>query len=233
MQAWESEALWSSLQVAVVTVTLCTPLAVSISYALARWCGPGSWILASLVLLPAALPPVVIGYILLAGLSPASAFGHWLQQGTGWHLRFFPDGVVLAASAATLPMMVRQLRPHFDTLAPQHALALATLGASPWQVWRQLWLPRLAPGILSAVCLGLALAWGESGATLVLGFALLPPGSQSYAGTVPLALVQALQSPDTLDAAARLAGLSCLIVLAALLASEALRRHGLQRAALP
>ena len=136
-------------------------------------------------------------------------------------------GVVLAASAATLPLMIRHLRALFEQLDPMTTASLATLGASPWQVWITLSLPVWAPGILSAICLGLAVAWGESGATLVLGFALLPPGSQSYAGTVPLALVQALQSPDTVDAAARLATISGLLVLLAILASEALRRHWL------
>lgn len=227
MQPWERDALWTSLQVAVITVLLCTPLAVLVARSLARWQRPWTWVLDALALLPAALPPVVIGYLMLAGFSPAGDLGHWLVQWSGWQLRFFPEGVVLAASAATLPLMIRHLRALFEQLDPMTTASLATLGASPWQVWITLSLPVWAPGILSAICLGLAVAWGESGATLVLGFALLPPGSQSYAGTVPLALVQALQSPDTVDAAARLATISGLLVLLAILASEALRRHWL------
>jgi len=83
-----------------------------------------------------------------------------------------------------------------------------------------------APPGLPARALGLAAAWGETGATLVLASVLKPsPRIEHATQTVPLALLQALRAPDNLPAATRLALVSVGVAFVAVLLSEAGRRH--------
>ena len=227
MSAWEVDALWLSAQVALLTLLLSTPLAVGLASLMARARWHGHWLLDAIVLLPMALPPVVVGFGLLMGLSDDGLVGHWVLDMTGWTLDFFPSGAVLAASLMTTPLMVRVLRPAFEAIDPMMVPLAQTLGASPWGAWWSITLPLAAPAVLSAMTLGLAVAWGETGATLVVAAALQPGPHAGHhqAATAPLALLQALRSPDNTDAATRLALVSVAVAFVAVLLSEAGRRH--------
>lgn len=226
MNPWEIEALWLSTQVALLTLLVSTPLAVTLASLMARARWRGHWLLDSVVLLPMSLPPVVVGFALLMGLSDEGLLGHWLGQATGWTLAFFPSGAVLAASLVTVPLMVRVLRPAFEAIDPLMAPLAQTLGANRWRAWWSITLPLAAPAVLSAIALGLAAAWGESGATLVLASALEPSPRVGHPdSTVPLAMLQALRHPDNAQVATRLALISVAVALAAVLLSEAGRRH--------
>lgn len=229
MSAWEVDALWLSAQVALLTLLLSTPLAVALASMMARARWHGHWLLDAIVLLPMALPPAVVGFGLLMGLSDDGLVGHWVLGLTGWSLKFFPSGAVLAATLMTVPLMVRVLRPAFEAIDPLMAPLAQTLGASPWHAWWSITLPLAAPAVLSAMALGLAAAWGETGATLVLASSLLP-GLNPHAAhpegvTAPLALMQALRAPDDLAGATRLALISVGVAFVAVLLSEAGRRH--------
>ena len=226
MSAWELEAIWLSAQIALLTLLISTPPAVVLASVMARARWHGHWLLDTVVLLPMALPPAVVGFALLMGLSDNGLIGHWVGDLTGWSLSFFPSGAVLAASLVTLPLMVRVLRPAFEAIDPMMAPLAQTLGASPWSAWWSITLPLAAPAVLSAMALGLAAAWGETGATLVLASALQPsPRVGHPEHSVPLALIQALRSPDDLAAATRLALISVGVAFVAVLLSEAGRRH--------
>lgn len=226
MSTWEVDALCLSAQIALLTLLLCTPPAVALAWLMAKARWRGHWLLDAVVLLPMALPPAVIGFALLMGLSEEGQLGHWLGNATGWTLSFFPSGAVLAASLVTLPLMVRVLRPAFEAIDPMMAPLAQSLGASPWNTWWSITLPLAAPAVLSALALGLAAAWGESGATLVLASALQPSPRIGHAEhSAPLALMQALREPDNLAAATRLALVSVGVAFVAVLLGEAGRRH--------
>ncbi|RZK99471.1 MAG: ABC transporter permease subunit [Rubrivivax sp.] len=226
MSAWEVDALWLSMQIALLSLLLSTPPAVALAWMMAKARWHGHWLVDAVVLLPMALPPAVIGFALLMGLSDEGQLGHWVGHLTGWTLDFFPSGAVLAASLVTLPLMVRVLRPAFEAIDPMMAPLAQTLGATPWSAWWSITLPLAAPAVLSAMALGLAAAWGESGATLVLASALQPsPRVEHATSTVPLALMQALRNPENLPAATRLALVSVGVAFVAVLLSEAGRRH--------
>lgn len=226
MSAWELDAIWLSAQIALLTLLISTPLAVALASAMTRARWHGHWLLDAVVLMPMALPPAVVGFALLMGLSDEGLVGHWIGNLTGWTLSFFPSGAVLAASLVTLPLMVRVLRPAFEAIDPMMAPLAQTLGASSWSAWWSITLPLALPAVLSAMALGLAAAWGETGATLVLASALQPSTRVGHAEhSVPLALMKALRSPDNLGAATRLALVSVGVAFVAVLLSEAGRRH--------
>jgi molybdate transport system permease protein len=219
MTPFELQALTLSLQVALITLLISTPLALGLATVMARTRWPGKLVLDTLILLPMGLPPAVIGFALLVGLGDHGALGAWLHDLTGFSLRFFPEGAVLAASTMTVPLMVRILRPALEATDPMLLPVARTLGASRWQGWWTITLPLAWPAVASAMALGLAAAWGESGATLVLAAALSP----HHVGdaTAPVALVQALLNQKSgEDAPWHLALISLCMAMAAIVISE-------------
>lgn len=219
MSSFELEAIWLSLQVAVLTLLISTPLALVLATVMARTAWRGKLVLDALILLPMGLPPAVIGFALLISLGKEGSLGSWLHDLTGFSLSFYPAGAILAASIMTVPLMVRILRPALEATDPMLLPVARTLGASRWQGWWTITLPLVWPAVASAMALGLTAAWGESGATLVLAAALHP----HHVGdtTAPVALVQALlNQQDGEDAAWHLALTSLGIAVAAIMISE-------------
>jgi len=226
----ETAALWLSLQVALITLAVATPLAIVLAAWMARSNWPGKVLLDAVILLPMALPPAVIGFALISSLGQRGALGAWLHELTGFHLTLFPGGAVLAASLMTLPLMVRVLRPAFESRDPLLVPLARTLGASPWRSFLTVTLPLMWPAVASAMALGLAVAWGESGATLVLAASLQP--AQSSDITAPVALVQSMLNHQSEDTALRLALVSLGVALVAMVISEWSRQRWLRHAPL-
>ncbi|MEY4765439.1 MAG: molybdate transporter permease subunit [Pseudomonadota bacterium] len=224
MSPFETAALLLSLQVALATLLVATPLALTLAILMARTQWRGKVLVDALILLPIGLPPAVIGFALLAGLGRDGALGQWLHDATGFSLTFFPAGAVLAASCMTVPLMVRVLRPAFEATDPMLLPVARSLGASRMRAFFTITLPLAWPAVASAMALGLAAAWGESGATLVLAATLQP--HQTADITAPVAMVQSLLSGSKGETSAwRLAAVSLGVALAAVLASEWGRLH--------
>jgi len=215
MTAIEREALLISLQVAVAAVTFGLPVATVFALVLARGRFVGKALLEAVVNLPLVMPPVVVGYALLVAFGRHGPLGRWLHDVFGWQFAFTFRGAVLAAAVMALPLMVRALRQAIDAVDRGLEAAARTLGANRARAFATVTLPLMAPGLLSGAVLGFAASLGEFGATIT--FVSNVPGETQ---TLPLAIYSALQQPDGDAAAARLAGLSALLALAALALSE-------------
>jgi len=233
MSELETQALWLSLQLAVVTVLLATPLAVALATVMARTQWRGKVVLDTLILLPVGLPPAFIGIGLLLGLGHGGALGEWLHDALGWRLSFFPAGVVLAVLAMTLPWMVRLLRPAFEATDPMLLAVARSLGASRWRAWWTLTLPMAAPAVASTAALGLATAWGETLATLLLAALLQAQGLggpeapldvvQNLAGEIARSLARPGEMGPTHVSAWNLAAVAWAVALLAVGTSELAR----------
>lgn len=216
----EAQALLLSLRVAGIAVAASLPLGIAAGYVLARYRFPGHGALNALVHLPLILPPVVTGYLLLITLGRRAPIGAFLEKTLGLTFAFTWKGAALAAAVMAFPLMVRAIRLAIEQVDPRLEQAAATLGAPRLQVFTTVTLPLIAPGILAGAILAFAKALGEFGATIT--FASNIPGQTQ---TLPLAIHSALQLPGGEGAAARLAGLSIMLALGALVASEALARR--------
>jgi molybdate transport system permease protein len=172
-----------------------------------------------LVHLPLVTPPVVVGWLLLGLFGPAAPMGRWLETVFGLELMFRWTGAALAAGVMALPLMVRAMRLSFDGVDRRLEAAARSLGAGPFRVFWTVSAPLAAPGVLAALVLGFARALGEFGATIA--FVSNIPGETR---TLSLAIYNALQTPGGEDSAARLAGMSIRLSLAALVATEAMIR---------
>lgn len=221
MSSLALHAMQLSLQIACLTVAISTPPALVLATWLARSRWRGKVLVDALILLPLGLPPALLGLWLISGLGPQGPVSAWLHHSLGWQINVFPAGVVLAASIMTVPMMARMLRPAFEVIDPMLIPVARTLGASRWHAWLTVTLPVAAPAVVSAMALGLAAAWGESGATLMLASAMRHDAGD--APTAAVALWQALDTPAGHDTAWQLGGMALAVALLAVLVSELAR----------
>ncbi|HEV8029114.1 MAG TPA: molybdate ABC transporter permease subunit [Stellaceae bacterium] len=216
----ESEALLLSLRVGVVSVAVSLPFGLAIAWLLARHDFPGKILLNGLVHLPLVLPPVVVGYSLLVLFGRHGPVGAWLYESLGITFAFNWKGAALAAGVMAFPLMVRAMRLSLELVDQRLEAAARTLGARPLRVLATVTLPLMAPGILTGAILAFARSISEFGATIT--FVSNIPGETR---TLPLALYALTQTPGGEASAWRLAILSVLLAMAALVASELMARR--------
>jgi molybdate transport system permease protein len=209
-----------SLKVSLVAVAITIPVAYALAWLLARCRFPGHSLLDALVHLPLVVPPVVTGWLLLILLGRNGPVGALLDQYLGVTLVFHWTGAALAAAVMALPLMVRAMRLSIDAVDRRLVAAARTLGASRWHAFRTISLPLTLPGMLAGAVLGFTRSLGEFGATIT--FAANIPGETR---TLPLAIYTGLQVPGGEAAVTRLAIISILLSLGALMVSEWLIRR--------
>ena len=220
MSAAEWGIVWLSLRVGGVAVLAALPVAFGLAWLLARGRFPGKLLLDGVVHLPLVVPPVVTGWLLLLAFAPGGPIGGWLESWFGVSVLFRWTGAAIASAVMALPLMVRAMRLSIEAVDRRLEQAAATLGAGPWRVFASVTLPLSLPGVIAAAVLGFARALGEFGATIT--FVSNVPGETQ---TLPLAIYAALQTPGGEAQVLRLACISVLLSLAALLASEILARR--------
>lgn len=220
----EWTAVLLSLKVATVAVAASLPFGIGVALLLARSRLPGLWLLNALVHLPLILPPVVTGYALLLSFGRKGPIGGFLYDVFGLVFAFRWTGAALAAAVMGFPLMVRAIRLAIEAVDPKLEQAAATLGASRIAVFATVTLPLILPGVLAGAILAFAKAMGEFGATIT--FVSNIPGQTQ---TLPSAIYSFLQIPGGELQAARLAGVSVVVALGAVLISEGVARRVAKR----
>ncbi|ARS29356.1 molybdate ABC transporter permease subunit [Sphingomonas sp. KC8] len=209
-----------SLKVSAVAVFLTLPVAFALAWLLARGLFPGKFLIDGVVHLPLVLPPVVTGWLLLLAFGNNGPAGRFFEQWLGITFMFRWTGAALAAAIMALPLMVRAIRLSIEAVDRRLEGAARTLGASAAHTFFTITVPLSLPGILAAAVLGFARSVGEFGATIT--FVSNIPGETR---TLPIAIYTALQVPGAEDTVTRLAIISVILSLGALIASEALARR--------
>ena len=217
----ETTAILLSLKVATVAALASLPFGVAMGWLLARGRFFGKALVDALVHLPLVLPPVVVGYALLVMLGNHGVIGGFLDQHFGISVAFRWTGAALASAVMGFPLMVRTIRLSIESADRRLEQAAATLGATPWRVFRSVTLPLAWPGIVAGTVLAFAKALGEFGATITFVSAI--PGETR---TISSAIYGLMQVPGGDAGIWRLALVAMAISLLALLASEWLVRRG-------
>jgi molybdate transport system permease protein len=220
LSAEEWSALRLSLIVALNSTVWSLPLAIAVSWVLARGRFWGRGVLDALVHMPLVLTPVVVGYILLLIFGIRGPIGSFLNSSFGVRLVFTTTGATLATAVMTFPLIVRAIRLSIEAIDPGLDEAARTLGARPLDRFISVTLPLMLPGILSGGIVAFAAGLGEFGA--VITFASNIPGETR---TIPLAIYSAIQTPGGDDAALRLVIMSLTMALIALALSEMFSRR--------
>lgn len=217
-EEWEIVRL--SLKVSMVAVAATLPIAFGLAWLLARGRFPGKLLLDAFVHLPLVLPPVVIGWLLLIAFGRSGPIGGWLETWFGVGVIFRWTGAAIAAAVMALPLMVRAIRLSIESVDRRLEGAARTLGATRLRAFLTISLPLSLPGILAATVLGFARSIGEFGATIT--FVSNIPGETR---TLPIAIYSALQVPGGEGVVTRLAIISIVLSLGALIVSELLSRR--------
>ncbi len=190
LSAQEWEVVLLSLRVATASVLLSLPPAIAVAYVLARRRFPGKMVLDAAVHLPLVLPPVVVGFALLALFGRQGPLGRFFADAFGIVFAFRWTGAALASAVMGFPLMVRAIRLSLEAIDPRLETAARTLGASSAWIFASVTLPLAAPGIVTGVLLSFARGLGEFGATIT--FVSNIPGETE---TLPLAIYSLTQAP--------------------------------------
>ncbi len=117
--------------------------------------------------LPFAVSPVVSGLIFVLLFGAQGLLGPWLAE-RDIRIIFALPGIVLATLFVTLPFVARELIPLMQEQGAEEEEAALSLGASAWQMFRRITLPKIRWGLLYGMILLNARAIGEFGAVSVV-----------------------------------------------------------------
>lgn len=133
-----------------------------VAFVLYRLRFPGRAVLRAVVVMPFVLPTVVVGVMFRSLLSAGGPLG-WL----GWDGTWVP--ILMAFVFFNLAVVVRTVGGMWEGLDRRAEESAAALGAGPWQVWRTVTLPALAPAVISAATLVFLFCSTAFGVVLTLG----------------------------------------------------------------
>jgi sulfate transport system permease protein len=160
-------AIRLTLAAAAIAVPLNLVFGVAAAWCIARFEFPGKSLLITLIDLPFSVSPVIAGmlYVLLFGLHG------WLGPFVAAHdvkIIFALPGIVLATVFVTFPFVARELIPLMQEQGCDEEEAALVMGASGWQTFWRVTLPKIRWGLLYGVLLCNARAMGEFGAVSVV-----------------------------------------------------------------
>lgn len=213
----------SAIKLTAITAAIVVPanlvFGVAASWCIARFQFRGRSLLITLIDLPLAVSPVISGmvFVLLFG-SRAGLLGPWLAT-HGVKIIFGLPGIVLATTFVTFPFIARELIPLMEAQGSEEEEAAIVLGASGWQTFFRITLPKIKWGLLYGVMLCTARAMGEYGAVSVVSSNI-----SGRTNTVPLQ-VEAAYKEYNHQAAFAVASLLALLALVTLVARRVVARR--------
>jgi sulfate transport system permease protein len=160
-------ALFLTVVIAAIAVPLNTLFGVFCALLLVRRSFPGKTFLNTLIDVPFAVSPIVVGLALVLVYGRTGWFGGWLMD-SGIRVIFAWPSMVLATIFVSLPFVVREVVPVLQEVGVEQDQAAHTLGASTWQTFRRITLPAIRAGVTYGVILTTARALGEFGAVSIV-----------------------------------------------------------------
>jgi len=161
----------SALRLTLFTAALAVPLnlvfGVAAAWAIARFEFGGKQLLTTLIDLPFAVSPVISGLVFVLLFGARGFFGPWLSE-HGIKIVFAVPGILLATLFVTVPFVARELIPLMQEQGADEEQAALGLGASGWQMFWRVTIPKIKWGLLYGVILLNARAMGEFGAVSVV-----------------------------------------------------------------
>jgi sulfate transport system permease protein len=208
-----------TLTVAAIAVPLNLVFGLAAAWAMTHFRFPGKALLGALIDLPFSVSPVVAGMMLILVYGKYGWLGAWLES-HGFQVIFALPGLVLATVFVTLPFVARELIPLMQAQGSEQEEAALTLGASGWQIFFRVTLPRVRWALLYGVLLCNARAMGEFGAVYVVSGHL-----RGITNTLPLQVDQLYE--ENFSAAFAVASLLALLTVLTLAIKRLLEwRHG-------
>ncbi|CAM2157496.1 sulfate/thiosulfate ABC transporter inner membrane subunit CysW [Paraburkholderia tropica] len=204
--------------VALISVPLNTVFGFAVAWLVARFDFFGKSLLKALIDLPFSVSPVIAGLLFMLVFGAQGPFWPWLQQ-HHVDIVFALPGLVLATTFVTLSFVARELIPLMEAQGSDEEQAALVLGATTWQMFWRVTLPRVRLGLLYGVVITNARAMGEFGAVSVVSGHV--PG---LTNTLPL-YVQVMYDGYNFAGAFAAASLLAFIAMATLAIKHRLERR--------
>lgn len=203
----------AAIRLTLLTVAIVLPLnlgfGLAAAWAIAKFNFPGKNILITLIDLPFAVSPVVVGLMYITVFGIHGLLGSWLIT-HNLKIIFAVPGIVLVTLFVTFPLVARELIPLMQAAGIEEEEAAVVLGASGWQTFLRVTLPNIQWGVLYGIILCCTRAMGEFGAVSVVSGHI-----RGFTDTMPLA-IEILYNEYNYTAAFALASLLTLTALVTL-----------------
>ncbi|HET6998304.1 MAG TPA: sulfate ABC transporter permease subunit [Solirubrobacterales bacterium] len=220
-------AIQLTLMMVAIAVPLNTIFGVGCAILLVRHRWWGNRIIDTIINLPFAISPIVIGLSLFLLYGNKGWFGPALEE-AGVQILFAWPAMVLASIFVSLPFVVRETVPVLQEIGTEQEQAASTLGANGWQTFWRVTLPAIRWGVAYGVVLTTARVLGEFGAVTIV--------SGSISGeteTMPLFVAKAFEQFHEEDAYAGAIVLALLALTTLLLMSVGGRKAKASGAPIP
>jgi len=158
-----------SFKLASITAIILFIISLPISWYLATTKSRVKPILEAITALPIVLPPSVLGFYLLWGLSDSSFIGEFLSSHFDISLTFSFVGLVIASCFYSLPFMVQPLQSGFEALNQHMIEASYIAGKSKLETLLYVAIPNIKPSLLMGFIVTFAHTIGEFGVVLMVG----------------------------------------------------------------
>jgi len=160
-------AIGLTVLIAVVVLPFNVAFGVAAAWAIAKFDFRGKALLITLIDLPFAVSPVVVGLVFLLIFGAQGLFGPWLSA-HDVKIVFALPGMIIVTLFITFPFVARELIPLMQAQGRDEEEAAVSLGASGRQMFFRVTLPNIKWGLLYGVILANARAMGEFGAVSVV-----------------------------------------------------------------
>jgi sulfate transport system permease protein len=153
--------------VALVAVPLNVMFGVGASLWIVRHPTRFSRVLDTVIDVPLAISPIIVGLVLELVYAQGGWFGPLLAK-LGWRVMFSFPGIVMASIFVSLPLVSRQVIPLLRELGNHQEQTASTLGAGPVRIFFTITMRSITWATAYGVSLTLARIIGEYGAVLIV-----------------------------------------------------------------
>ncbi|HKQ97031.1 MAG TPA: sulfate ABC transporter permease subunit CysW [Candidatus Polarisedimenticolia bacterium] len=200
----------AAVRLTLLTAALVLPInlvfGLAAAWLIARFDFRGRNLLTTIIDLPFSVSPVIAGMIFVLLFGAHGLLGPWLIR-HDVKIIFALPGIVLTTLFITSPLVARELIPLMQSQGSDEEEAALTLGASGWQTFLRVSLPKIKWGLLYGIVLCNARAMGEFGAVSVVSGHV-----RGVTNTIPLH-VEILYNEYQFSAAFAVASLLTLVAL--------------------
>lgn len=178
--------LWRSLAASGIALGLMVGLGTPLAYLLARRRLPFPRLVETGLVIPLAMPPLVIGLLLIFLIGPASPIGGVIDRAdpTIFGINTF-YALVVAEFYEAAPYYILAASAAFSSVAERLEQDALLLGDGRLAAFRKVTLPLAAPGLAAGIAMSWARAMGAFGAVVIVAYN--PPG-------LPMAIDTGLQA---------------------------------------
>jgi sulfate/thiosulfate transport system permease protein len=161
-------ALYLTVYITFFSVLINLVFGLTASILLVRYDFWGKRILSTLLDVPLAISPVVVGLALVLVYNGRDGwFGPSLES-AGFQVIFASPGMIMATVFVALPLVIREVVPVLEEIGDDQEQAAQSLGANWGQTFRRITLPSIKWAVVYGVVLSLARSIGEFGAVKIV-----------------------------------------------------------------